>query len=210
MTLSQILSGSIFGDHSSPLSDTTLLSSVASQCDLFAHVNTQLPYAVWVAIFSILCGTLMVGNGTNAGICLFVGFIVITICSWLVAAPVIAKNGRFDIFTELYLIYLKKRDKKEHDLLELKSKTVLFVQRGEKEDPDLLLRFLRLLPWTKCGIKVFEDNSNSEKMDNYGSLAMSNHVPNESIADIEGAGDKNTNTSKIVEQEREEEDDKLL
>ena len=40
-TMSQILSGSIFGDHSSPLSDTTLLSSVASGCDLFRHVVTQ-------------------------------------------------------------------------------------------------------------------------------------------------------------------------
>ena len=40
-TMSQILSGSIFGDHSSPLSDTMLLSSVASGCDLFRHVVTQ-------------------------------------------------------------------------------------------------------------------------------------------------------------------------
>ena len=43
-TMSQILSGSIFGDHSSPLSDTTLLSSVASGCDLFRHVVTQVGF----------------------------------------------------------------------------------------------------------------------------------------------------------------------
>ncbi len=50
---SAVLSGAIFGDHCSPISDTTILSSTATSCDLIAHVKTQLPYSITVAIISI-------------------------------------------------------------------------------------------------------------------------------------------------------------
>jgi hypothetical protein len=45
-TISSIMAGSIFGDHCSPISDTTVLSSMASACDHIDHVRTQLPYAL--------------------------------------------------------------------------------------------------------------------------------------------------------------------
>ncbi len=54
-TIGSVLGGAIFGDHCSPLSDTTILSSGASGCPVTAHVNTQLPYAIVVAIVSLLC-----------------------------------------------------------------------------------------------------------------------------------------------------------
>ena len=41
-----VLSGGLFGDHCSPISDTTILSSTGAECDLVEHVKTQLPYAV--------------------------------------------------------------------------------------------------------------------------------------------------------------------
>ena len=41
-----VLSGGLFGDHCSPISDTTILSSTGAECDLVGHVKTQLPYAV--------------------------------------------------------------------------------------------------------------------------------------------------------------------
>jgi tetracycline resistance efflux pump len=44
--ISAILGGGVFGDHCSPISDTTVISSVASGCDLLDHVRTQLPYAI--------------------------------------------------------------------------------------------------------------------------------------------------------------------
>ncbi len=44
--ISAILGGGVFGDHCSPISDTTVISSVASGCDLLDHVKTQLPYAL--------------------------------------------------------------------------------------------------------------------------------------------------------------------
>ena len=55
-SISSVLAGAIFGDHCSPISDTTVLSSTASACDHVDHVRTQLPYALLVAIVGILLG----------------------------------------------------------------------------------------------------------------------------------------------------------
>ena len=46
MPLAAILGGGVFGDHCSPISDTTAVSAIASGCDLLEHVRTQLPYAL--------------------------------------------------------------------------------------------------------------------------------------------------------------------
>merc|ERR1719403_776989 len=56
-----ILAGSVWGDHCSPISDTTILSSMASGCDHNDHVATQLPYACFVVFFSSIFGDLCVG-----------------------------------------------------------------------------------------------------------------------------------------------------
>ena len=60
-----VLAGSVFGDHCSPLSDTTVLSSQSSGCDHIAHVWTQMPYAVVVAAVNIVLGTLPIGWGVS-------------------------------------------------------------------------------------------------------------------------------------------------
>ena len=60
-TIGSVLAGSIFGDHCSPISDTTVLSSQACGCEHSAHVWTQLPYALVVGLVSIVLGTLPVG-----------------------------------------------------------------------------------------------------------------------------------------------------
>lgn len=62
-SVSAVLAGSVWGDHCSPISDTTILSSIATQCDHVEHVNTQLPYAMIVGVISILgmAGMLVVG-----------------------------------------------------------------------------------------------------------------------------------------------------
>lgn len=49
VTLGTVLSGAIFGDHCSPISDTTIMSSMASEADHLDHVRTQIPYAITVA-----------------------------------------------------------------------------------------------------------------------------------------------------------------
>ncbi len=62
-SISGVLAGAIFGDHCSPISDTTILSATASRCDQIAHVATQLPYAVTVAVTAMLVCALPVGYG---------------------------------------------------------------------------------------------------------------------------------------------------
>ncbi len=52
LCLAAILGGGVFGDHCSPISDTTAVSSIASGCDLLEHVRTQLPYAVTMGVIA--------------------------------------------------------------------------------------------------------------------------------------------------------------
>ncbi len=57
------LAGAVWGDHCSPISDTTVLSSMASGCDHIEHVRTQLPYALSVGLVSLIGGTLLTAYG---------------------------------------------------------------------------------------------------------------------------------------------------
>jgi Na+/H+ antiporter NhaC len=50
--LAATLGGSVFGDHASPITDTTILSSISAQCDHIGHVKTQLPYALLICLGS--------------------------------------------------------------------------------------------------------------------------------------------------------------
>jgi Na+/H+ antiporter NhaC len=61
--ISSVLAGAIFGDHCSPISDTTVLSSTAAGCDHVDHVRTQLPYAIVVAAISMLLGDIGTAYG---------------------------------------------------------------------------------------------------------------------------------------------------
>ena len=53
VTIGAVLSGGLFGDHCSPVSDTTILSSIGAECELMNHTWTQLPYAMMVAVVSL-------------------------------------------------------------------------------------------------------------------------------------------------------------
>ena len=46
LVVGAVISGGVFGDHCSPISDTTIISSLAAECDVVDHVRTQLPYAL--------------------------------------------------------------------------------------------------------------------------------------------------------------------
>lgn len=54
LAMGAVISGGVFGDHCSPISDTTIISSMASGCSVQEHVTTQLPYALISAIISLL------------------------------------------------------------------------------------------------------------------------------------------------------------
>ncbi len=76
-TVAAVLSGSVFGDHSSPISDTTIMSSMASGSDHIDHVRTQIPYALLAAFAGILFGYLPAGFGISPIILIPIGIIAI-------------------------------------------------------------------------------------------------------------------------------------
>jgi Na+/H+ antiporter NhaC len=76
-SISAVLAGSVFGDHCSPISDTTIMSSMASGADHVDHVRTQLPYAAVVAVIAVLLGYLPSGFDIPPIASLLVGAAVI-------------------------------------------------------------------------------------------------------------------------------------
>lgn len=79
-SISAILAGAVWGDHCSPISDTTILSSLASGCDHIEHVRTQLPYALTVGGSAILFGSLMTALGSPWWLGMTIGLTVL----WLI------------------------------------------------------------------------------------------------------------------------------
>ena len=71
--ISSVLAGAVFGDHCSPISDTTILSSMASAADHIDHVRTQLPYALLVAIVGMLVGDIPTAYGLSPWISIILG-----------------------------------------------------------------------------------------------------------------------------------------
>ena len=55
LVIAAILGGGVFGDHCSPISDTTCVSAIASGCNLLEHVKTQLPYAIFAGVLTLIC-----------------------------------------------------------------------------------------------------------------------------------------------------------
>lgn len=77
MTIGAVLGGSICGDQTSPISDTTILSSTGASCDHILHITTQLPYVLIVAACSFL-GYLVGGLTMNLFVTLATGFVSLT------------------------------------------------------------------------------------------------------------------------------------
>ncbi len=63
LTISSVLAGSVFGDHCSPISDTTIMSSMASSCDHIDHVKTQIPYSLTIAGVALFGGIIPFSYG---------------------------------------------------------------------------------------------------------------------------------------------------
>jgi len=77
-TLSAILGGSVFGDHCSPISDTTVLSSMACGADHVDHVRTQLPYALLVASAAMV-SYLLVGYGIHLALVYLIALTIVVV-----------------------------------------------------------------------------------------------------------------------------------
>ena len=86
-TVGAVLAGSIFGDHCSPISDTTVLSSAAAGCDHLQHVFTQLPYAAVVGGVSLLCCYIPAGLGLPVLVTLPVAGVLLYLVLRLLGEP---------------------------------------------------------------------------------------------------------------------------
>ena len=78
-SIASVLAGAIWGDHCSPISDTTVLSSTASACDHVDHVKTQLPYALVVGILALLLGNIGTAYGLPPILGLIAGVFLLAI-----------------------------------------------------------------------------------------------------------------------------------
>jgi len=87
-TVAAVFSGAVFGDHCSPLSDTTIVSSIACGIEPLEHVRTQLPYALLAAIVAALLGFLPAGFGAPAWLLLPAGFAALALL------PSVLRGGR--------------------------------------------------------------------------------------------------------------------
>ena len=86
-SVSAVLAGAVMGDHASPISDTTILSSAATSCDHLEHVHTQLPYALTVGGIAILTGLIPSGFGLPWWLCMVVGGACVVAAVWWFGEP---------------------------------------------------------------------------------------------------------------------------
>ena len=91
--ISSVLAGTVFGDHVSPISDTTILSSIASGCDHVDHVRTQLPYALVVALVCILIGEIPTAFGLSPYISLVLIVIILVALIYIIGRKVESIEG---------------------------------------------------------------------------------------------------------------------
>jgi Na+/H+ antiporter NhaC len=80
-----VLGASVLGDHCSPISDTTILSSLASDCNHIDHVRTQLPYALTVGLVSMSCAglsTWLGGGGAISALLILAGIALFLLIVW--------------------------------------------------------------------------------------------------------------------------------
>jgi len=82
--VASVLAGSVLGDHCSPISDTTILSSLASSCNHIDHVRTQLPYALTVGSVAIVAGVLPAAFGVPSYILFPAGILLMILIVKLV------------------------------------------------------------------------------------------------------------------------------
>ncbi len=96
IAMSACLAGSVCGDHCSPISDTTIMSSAGGQCNHLNHVSTQLPYAISVAAISFVM-YILAGFVKNVAIVLPVGIAVTVVFLFLMKLIMVKKYGKENV-----------------------------------------------------------------------------------------------------------------
>jgi Na+/H+ antiporter NhaC len=88
VNIGAVLTGAIFGDHCSPISDTTILSSMGASCDHIDHTRTQIFYALTIALLAILIGHLPVNLGVPGWLILLLGAVFVFFLPRIIGKPV--------------------------------------------------------------------------------------------------------------------------
>ena len=115
----------------SPISDTTVLSSLACDCNLIKHVMTQVPYVIYVVIISVLLGTIPIGFDAWPNIVgILLGVVAILAFVFLLCVPISSPTGRYDLVTELFIKF-NSNGTKEKELIKLREDTIKRA-RGEE------------------------------------------------------------------------------
>ena len=86
--VASVMAGAVMGDHCSPISDTTIMSSLSSRCDHMQHVSTQMPYALTVGGVAVLIGVLPTALGLPSWVAFLMGFAVLGLVVRLVGKKV--------------------------------------------------------------------------------------------------------------------------
>lgn len=125
-TIAGVLSGSVAGDHMSPISDTTVLSALASECGLMNHVGTQAPYAVVVILISTIIGTVPIGfDAWPNWVGLLMGLAVVIAFVYVICKPILSPTGAWDPFISIYIKMTK------NETLEQLQQDTIRVANGE-------------------------------------------------------------------------------
>lgn len=135
-SLAGILAGSVYGSHVSPISDTTILSSLSTRCDLQRHVITQFPYATLAAFWAVVAGCIPSGQKTLPPVgSNLLGIFLVIISVLILGAPVSSPRGRLDLITYLYAMFRWKVLGHNPATIEsLRLQIMVIDQEGEKDD----------------------------------------------------------------------------
>ncbi len=86
LSIGSVLTGAIFGDHCSPISDTTILSSMGAACDLMDHVSTQILYSISIALISIVV-FIVACFGVNMWLVILIGMAMVVLMVRFIGKP---------------------------------------------------------------------------------------------------------------------------
>lgn len=121
LSMSAVLAGAVYGDHVSPISDTTIMASTGARCNHLDHVRTQMPYATIVAIMCFVVYIAMgfvaanMSYGSTVGITLAMGAAIFAV--FVTAAYFLDKKGVLDKMTDkLSLAFAKATGKTKRHL----------------------------------------------------------------------------------------------
>eukprot|EP00965_Chrysotila_dentata_P209003 6185037-Pleurochrysis_carterae.AAC.1 len=179
LTISAILAGAVFGDHCTPISDTTILSAIATRCDVVDHTVTQLWYALPVGLVSIFIGYIPVGfDGYTSGIAILLGTVALSLLIIFLGVRVDHPTRKLDLITRAIQFISSKLSRGTEDEEEALEKPVNYYEYDAEYDRTFvdILRptFWKKSTWKGCCSKSKDVPSEGEPKETQPTRAMAN------------------------------------